>query len=51
MGFKDFPDMMKLAQEAKKVQRDQEELQKNQIDALERIEQTLREILLELRKK
>ncbi|MDP8253465.1 MAG: hypothetical protein P9X27_03590 [Candidatus Kaelpia aquatica] len=51
MGFKDFPDMMKLAQEAKNVQREQEEGQKKQIEALGRIEQILAEILLELRKK
>ncbi len=51
MGFKDFPDMMRLAQEAKKVQKDQEETQKRQIDILERIEGHLLEILSELKKR
>jgi|GEM_PF-2713196 len=51
MNFKDIGDMMKLANEAKKIQADQEKIQNAQIDLLRKISTTLDHILAELKKK
>lgn len=51
MNFKDIGDMMKLANEAKKIQAEQEKMQNVQIDLLRKISATLDGILVELKKK
>ena len=50
-GLKDMASMMKLAQEAKKQQAKAEKSAQEQLNLLKRINRTLDEILMELRKK
>jgi hypothetical protein len=50
VNFKEMADMMKLAGEAKNLQKEQERVQRQQIELLEKISITLEKILEELRK-
>ncbi len=50
-SLKDMAGMMKMAQEAKKLQAKSEKNVQEQIDLLKRINRTLDEILVELRKR
>ena len=49
MNFKDLAEMVRLAQEAKEVQKNLQDSQNRQIKILEKISNTLDEILIEMR--
>jgi len=50
LNFKDLGDMTKLASQARELQKQQDERQKQQIEALSRIEHLLEQMLTELKK-
>jgi len=51
MNFKEMMDMAKLANEARKLQKEQEKIQRYQIELLEKIYHTLQDILKEIKSK